>query len=596
MGASLTLPSLLSTGPVQQPQMQQFGQPASDGLPPGLIDAVIKQESGGRANARGKKGEGGLMQIMPATAAQFGVTPEQLMDPTINRQVGTRYLKTLISKYNGDIPTALAAYNAGPHNVDMGRVPKSTESYVTRIMNSLKGGIEGTAYAEELPPALKGAKEVGSPWARQLREAEVPNPWATAAAASGKKTVPESMYEKYVGGPVTGGLASLLQHLDPRGSMISGATPEAARTARMDPATARSIASAIVPQDLTEAGIDAALVGTGLGEMGLLGRLGLVGLGGAIGSKLQGQGALPGFGRGVASQAAGEAIGGLTGIAGRALGKNRLLEKTTSDVGKSIGETLGKKIGIRSPETTAALERVFKLGGATNRAGQIAADVSQRAEQALGGKLIRVNSALSDTPVSLKEAEDIIQALNEGTYLPSGAARGVQGRAAMVRTANELREQVARRLNAVSPGMGTLWRQSRRDLGAAMALQSVFQEPGVFEGSVINQPKLEQLLTSKKYYNRLRNTLGGDETSQLIRTIRRGAMGPAADIPGERPHVGIGMFGHPHGRLPHTYKPAGNIPLLMRKAATNPMRYPGAVAASDLFDFWNQPMGEQGQQ
>lgn len=567
---------------------------AEDGLPPGLIEAIIKQESGGNAKARGKKGEGGLMQIMPTTAAQFGVTPDQLMNPTINRQVGTKYLKTLLAKYKGNVPTALAAYNAGPHNVDRGIVPKSTESYVTRIMNSLKGGFEGTANAEELPAALRGAKEVSAPWGKQLEGSEVPNPWGGAKPSPSAKTSAEGFYENKIAQPLTGGLASMIQHLDPRGSMFSGASPEAAQTARIDPATAKSIAGNIVPQNLTEAGIDAALMGTGFGEMGLLGRLGMVGAGGALGSKAEGKDATSGFARGAVAEAGGEVIGGLTGIAGRALGKNRLLANTAKDVGKSLGETLGSKIGVRSPESVAALERVFKLGGATNRAGQIAADVSQRAERALGGKAIRVDRALSDTPVTLQEAEDIIQALNEGTYTPAGAARGVQGRGAMLRHANNLREQVARRLNAASPGMGTLWRQSRRDLGAAMALRDLFNEAGVFEGKAINQPKLEALLTGKKYYNRLRNTLGGDETSQLIRTIRRNGMGPSADIPGKAGHVGLSLHGGVHGGLPHTYKPAGNIPALMRPGATNPARIPGGVGTSNLIDFWNAPM-DQGQ-
>jgi hypothetical protein len=572
---------------------------SDDGLPPGLIEAIIQQESGGKAKARGKKGEGGLMQIMPTTAAQFGVTPEQLFDPNINRAVGTKYLKQLISKYKGDIPTALAAYNAGPHNVDMGRVPKSTESYVSKIMGSLKGGLEGTAYAEDLPPALRGAKEVAGgsePWSKQLEGAEVANPWGGAAPAKSNKTGMEASYEKNISGPVTGGLASMLQKLDPRGSMFSGAAAEKAggTPARMDSGTAQSIASSVVPQNLTEAGIDAALMGTGLGEMGLLGRLGLVGMGGALGAKAQGNSALGGFGRGVASEAGGEAIGGLTGIGARALGKNKMLQGFTSDVGKGLGDTIGSKIGIRSPESTAAIERVFKLGGAANRAGQIAGDISKRAEASLGGKLIRINPALSDTPVTLQEAEDIIQSLNEGTYLPSGAARGVQGRGTMLRHANELREQVARRLNAASPGMGTAWRQSRRDLGGAMALRDLFNEPGVFEGKTLNQPKLEQLITSKKYYSRLQNTLGGDETSQLVRTIRRGGSGPSTDIPSQAPHLGLSPHGFHIGR-PRTYKPAGNAPALMRKGATNPMRVPGGVATSNALDFWNAPMDDQGQ-
>src|ERR1700677_4594202 len=125
MGSTLNLPTILGS---TQPQMQPLGQLASqgdDGLPPGLIDAIIKQESGGNPKARGKKGELGLMQIMPKTAAQFGVQPSQLTDPIIGRRVGTQYIQSLIKKYKGDVPTALAAFNAGEGNVARGRVPKS---------------------------------------------------------------------------------------------------------------------------------------------------------------------------------------------------------------------------------------------------------------------------------------------------------------------------------------------------------------------------------------------------------------------------------------------------------------------------------------
>lgn len=592
MDATLNLPSILQPIRSQTGFNQGGDQNGMDGLPAGLIDAIIKQESGGNAKARGKKGELGLMQIMPTTAAQFGVTPEQLSDPVINRQVGTQYIQSLIKKYKGDVPTALAAYNAGPHNVDMGRVPKSTESYVSRIMGSLGGGLEGTAYADELPPALRGAKEVSAPWGKGAEPTEVPNPWGAAPSKTGL----ESFYESNIAKPATGAVSWFAQHLDPRGSMISGATQEAARTSRIDPATAQTIAQGVVPQNLTEAGIDAALVGTGFGEMGLLGRLGLVGLGGALGAKAEGKSAAGGFGRGVVSDLGGEAIGGLTGVAGRAFGKNALLKQTTKDVGGSLAETLGKRIGFRSPETDAALERVFKLGGATNRAGQIATQVSDRADAALGGKAFRVSPALSDGPVTLSEAEDIIQSLNEGTYTPTGAARGVQGRGAMLREAHALREQIARRLNAASPGMGTLWRQSRKDLGAAMSLQSLFQEPGVFdEAGHLSQPTIRKLITSKKYWGRLNNTLGSDETNQLLRTIGRGQMGPsAADIPGAGGHLRFGLHG-PHISAPHTYKPAGKIPLLMRKAAKNPMRIPGGVATSDALDFLNQSPDGDGQ-
>src|ERR1700677_1551019 len=100
-------------------------------VPDQVIDALIHQESGGNPRARGKAGELGLMQLKPQTAAQFGVTdPATLLNPAVNREVGKKYLQSLVVHYQGNIPMALAAYNAGQGNVDRGHIPASTHSYV----------------------------------------------------------------------------------------------------------------------------------------------------------------------------------------------------------------------------------------------------------------------------------------------------------------------------------------------------------------------------------------------------------------------------------------------------------------------------------
>lgn len=87
-----------------------------------IIDAIIQQESGGNPNARNPRtGAMGLMQIMPATAAQpgFGLPPlKDPWNPEANRRFGTAYFNTMLRRYDGDRDAALAAYNWGPGNAD----------------------------------------------------------------------------------------------------------------------------------------------------------------------------------------------------------------------------------------------------------------------------------------------------------------------------------------------------------------------------------------------------------------------------------------------------------------------------------------------
>ena len=108
-------------------------------LPSGLLGAVASQESGLYPCAVSKAGATGLMQLMPATAAQFGVGNP--FDPWQSLQGGGQFLKQLLQKYDGDLKLALGAYNAGPSRVDFyGGIPPFTEtqSYVESVMSRMK--------------------------------------------------------------------------------------------------------------------------------------------------------------------------------------------------------------------------------------------------------------------------------------------------------------------------------------------------------------------------------------------------------------------------------------------------------------------------
>src|SRR5579875_3841011 len=84
------------------------------GLPPELIRSVAKVESGVRQNAISPKGAIGLMQLMPQTAAELGIRPQEASD---NARGGAMYLRELLLRYHGNAVLALAAYNAGPEAV-----------------------------------------------------------------------------------------------------------------------------------------------------------------------------------------------------------------------------------------------------------------------------------------------------------------------------------------------------------------------------------------------------------------------------------------------------------------------------------------------
>ncbi len=104
-------------------------------IDPALVRAIIKAESDFVPSAVSRAGASGLMQLMPQTAAWLGV--RNLFDPDENVGAGTRYFRYLLDRYDGDITLALAAYNAGEHQVDRYQaLPPihETRQYVKKVL------------------------------------------------------------------------------------------------------------------------------------------------------------------------------------------------------------------------------------------------------------------------------------------------------------------------------------------------------------------------------------------------------------------------------------------------------------------------------
>jgi soluble lytic murein transglycosylase-like protein len=131
-------------------------------LDPDFVRSVISAESNFKIHAVSRKGALGLMQLMPATAAQLGVADP--FDPRANVEAGTAHLSALLNLYHDDPIKALAAYNAGAHRVKQyNGVPPyhETRAYISKIVRDFNAKKRAQMKAAGVTNASNPAKPAG---------------------------------------------------------------------------------------------------------------------------------------------------------------------------------------------------------------------------------------------------------------------------------------------------------------------------------------------------------------------------------------------------------------------------------------------------
>lgn len=297
----------------------------------GIIDAIIKNESGGDPSAESSAGAEGLMQIEPDTARTYGVDPALLDNPKINRALGTRYWGDLLKRYGGNTRLALAAYNWGPAHVD--RVgdkpdawPKETRGYVGRVMADA-GAIDWSkAKVVDETPTLDWSK------------AKIIDPSKVDVSGVSPETLEAETHSKYPD------LKSPRQIAD---KVLDAMAPKS-------PADAAIMAVTSMLPIVGEAGDVGLLTERGLAPM--LARTGLTAAAGAAGGALPGAGgAARGAIQGATAGAAGEALEGLGGLVSGARGiENRAVQAAAPQAAdQAAQQAVEQRLGMTAPQAVA---------------------------------------------------------------------------------------------------------------------------------------------------------------------------------------------------------------------------------------------------
>lgn len=157
------------------------------GFDPALVRAVILAESGFDPMAVSVKGARGLMQLMPQTAARYGL--RDVHDPGSNLEAGLTYLREMLSRHGGDMKLALAAYNAGPESVARyGGVPPYEETlrYIEKIRGQYGDDLDAGDWSDRSGEIrLRGVDAGGTPHFTNLPSRRIVGRTVDRTAAGG---------------------------------------------------------------------------------------------------------------------------------------------------------------------------------------------------------------------------------------------------------------------------------------------------------------------------------------------------------------------------------------------------------------------------
>lgn len=167
-GAPLAAPGALAAGGPTAYDGLISEAAARHNLDPALLKGLIRQESNFNPTAGSPAGARGLTQLMPGTAAGLGVT--DTTDPAQAIEGGAKYLRQQLDAFDGSVPLALAAYNAGPGAVKRyGGVPPyaETQNYVRQVQafaDAYRGTLAPTTPAEAPSGAVAGGASITLPY------------------------------------------------------------------------------------------------------------------------------------------------------------------------------------------------------------------------------------------------------------------------------------------------------------------------------------------------------------------------------------------------------------------------------------------------